>query len=159
RQMGGCSMHEVCSRLQRETGALFDCFQQGDYVRIRTPFLYPDGDVIDLYYEEYDGMGTISDLGETVRWLGSQSASPRRSTGQKRIVEDVCLTTGVEFFRGMIQARVGKESDGLAGTLLRVAQAAVRVADIWFTFRARSIQSVNDDMATLLGDASIPFEQ
>ena len=34
----------VYQDLQREIGALFTCSEHGEYQRIRTPYLYPDGD-------------------------------------------------------------------------------------------------------------------
>jgi hypothetical protein len=49
------------------------------YTRIRTPFLYPDGDVIDVFFRGGEDVATVSDLGETLRWLKMQSLSPRRS--------------------------------------------------------------------------------
>ena len=39
----------VYQDLQREIGALFMCSEHGEYQRIRTPYLYPDGDNIDLF--------------------------------------------------------------------------------------------------------------
>ena len=40
----------VYQDLQREIGALFTCSEHGEYQRIRTPYLYPDGDNIDLFW-------------------------------------------------------------------------------------------------------------
>ena len=37
----------MCQDLQRNIGAVFTCSEQGDYQRIRTPYLYPDGGNID----------------------------------------------------------------------------------------------------------------
>lgn len=45
--MTGAAIHES---IQKEIGALFTCTEHGDYTRIRTPYLYPDGDYIDLFY-------------------------------------------------------------------------------------------------------------
>ena len=39
---------DACQNLQRRIGTLFTCSEHGDYQRIRTPYLYPDGDNIDL---------------------------------------------------------------------------------------------------------------
>ena len=118
--------------LNQNLGPLFTYSQVNDYTRIRTPFLYPDGDVIDLFVKEQNGNTTITDLGETLRWLRAQSISPRRSPKQNKLIEDVCLNHGLEFFRGMLLARV-RQGDNFAAIAMRAAQGVLRVADLWFT--------------------------
>lgn len=138
----------VCEALKTDLGELFSCTEQGAYQRIRTPYLYPDGDNIDLFCRAQDegGVITVTDLAETTRWLRMQSVSPRRSPKQRQLIEDACLTHGVEFYRGMLQARC-RPGDSLATVVTRVAQAALRVSDLWFTFRTRAVESVTDEVA------------
>ena len=95
-----------CDLIQQSVGELFTCSQVNEYTRIRTPFLYPDGDVIDVFLKEKGEVITLTDLGESLRWLKMQTLSPRRSPKQRKLVEDVCLTHGLEFFRGMLVLRV-----------------------------------------------------
>lgn len=71
-------MATPCEQIAASMGALFECSQINRYTRIRTPFLYPDGDVIDLYWDEQDGNITITDLGGSLGWLSMQTASPKR---------------------------------------------------------------------------------
>ncbi len=150
---------DFCDILRERCGELFTCSTVGEYQRIRTPFLYPDGDIVDLFCkEEVEGVIAISDLGETTRWLRMQTASPKRSKKQLALIKDICQTHGVEFFRGMILARY-KNGDDFAMVLNRVAQAVLRVSDIWFTFRTRSVQSVNEEVAEYLQESRIPFER
>ena len=148
----------LCHDLQREMGALFTCTEHGDYQRIRTPYLYPDGDNIDLFCRVDDHTATVSDLAETTGWLRMQSAASRRSPKQKRLIEDACVTHGVEFYRGMLQARC-RPGDGLAQVVTRVAQAALRVSDLWFTFRTQAIQSITDEVAGFLTERRIEFNR
>lgn len=68
-----------CEVLKARLGELFTCSPMDGYTRIRTPFLYPDGDVIDVFFRGGEDVATVSDLGETLRWLKMQSLSPRRS--------------------------------------------------------------------------------
>lgn len=147
-----------CEILGQSLGALFTCSQVNGFTRVRTPFLYPDGDVIDLFVQEQNGSVTITDLGETMRWLRSQSISPRRSPKQTKLIEDVCLNHGLEFFRGMLLARV-KPGDDFAAVAMRAAQGALRVADIWLTMRTRSVESVSDEVELLLTEKSVAFER
>jgi hypothetical protein len=147
---------DFCADIKTGLGALFSCAHHGEFYRIRTPYLYPDGDNIDLFCKTEDGVITVSDLGETTRWLRMQTLSPRRSPKQSALLNDACQTHGVEFFQGALLARC-RSHDSLAAVVLRVAQAALRVSDLWFTFRTRSIESVNEEVADWLAERHLDF--
>lgn len=144
--------------LQEGLGALFTCSEHGDYQRIRTPYLYPDGDNIDVFCKVEGNVVRVSDLAETTGWLRMQSASARRSPRQSRLIEDMCVTHGIEFYRGMLQARC-RPNDELAQVVTRVAQAALRVSDLWFTFRTQAVQPIADDVADFLSDLELGFDR
>ena len=148
----------LCQDIQRNVGALFTCSEQGDYLRIRTPFLYPDGDNIDLFCKVQEDVVTVTDLAETTGWLRMQSTALRRSPKQKRFIEDACLTHGTEFYRGMLQARCLPD-DELANVVTRVAQAALRVSDLWFTFRTPGGISITDEVADFLNEREFGFDR
>lgn len=150
--------HLLCERLTADLGALFTCAEQGAYQRIRTPYLYPDGDNIDLFCKANGDLLTVTDLGETTRWLRMQTVSPRRSPKQRQLIEDIGLTHGVEFFRGMLVARC-RPGDSLAAVVTRLAQAALRVSDLWFTFRTRAVESMGDEVADFLSERQFIFER
>lgn len=147
-----------CDLIQQTIGELFTCSSVNEYTRIRTPFLYPDGDVIDVYLKEKAGVVTLTDLGESLRWLRMQSLSPRRSPKQQKLVEDICLTHGLEFFKGMFVVRV-KAGETMGKAVTRLAQGALRVADLWFTMRTRSVESAGDEVEDFLKEKEIPFER
>jgi hypothetical protein len=152
----------VCETLQNNLGTLYQCSDMGQYQRIRTPYLYPDGDVIDLYVNTTNPeVWVISDLAETTRWLRMQTQTMKRSVKQRQLIEDVSLTHGVQWRRGMLQARYF--TDGSKGTLAdvvtRVAQAAIRVSDVWFTMRSRAVQSATDEIAEFLDEHAIRYER
>lgn len=144
-----------CGPWAHSLGALFECAPYGDYQRIRTPFLYPDGDNIDLFVRQTGDTWTITDLGETLRWLRMQSLSPKRSPKQQAVIEDIALNHGVEFFKGMLLLR--SHTAEYAPAVIRLAQAALRVSDLWFSFRNRAVQSVVDEVADFLTEKSFPF--
>lgn len=150
--------NDICKAIQGEIGALFTCSEQGDYCRVSTPYLYPDGDNIDLYCEVKGDTVTVTDLAETMGWLRMQSIGTRRSPNQNRLIEDACITHGVEFHRGMLQARC-RPGDDLAGVLTRVAQAALRVSDLWFTFRYRSGDSMVGEVGQYLTEHKLEHER
>jgi len=143
--------------LKSGIGELFTCTEHGDFQRIRTPFLFPDGDTIDLFCKTDGDNVTITDFAETMRWLHAQSASSsKRSTKQRQLIEETCLTHGVELYRGMILGRC-RPGDSFAMVVTRVAQAAVRVSDLWFTFKTRTVESITDEVADCLADKKLPF--
>ena len=150
-------MNVPCEQLAGRIGELFSCSTMNGYTRIRTPYLYPDGDVIDLFLSQEKGEMTLTDLGETLRWLRSQSIAQRRSPKQTQLVQDICVNHGVEQFRGMLMVRV-KHSDNLSSDLTRLAQAAVRVSDLWFTMRTRAVETITDEVRDFLEVRKIPFE-
>lgn len=150
------STPRVCEVMKANLGELFTCTEQGVYLRIRTPYLYPDGDNIDLFCKTDGDVITVTDLAETARWLRMQSVSPRRSPKQRQLIEDICLTHGVEFYRGMLLARC-RPGDSLAMVVTRVAQATLRVSDLWFTFRTRAIESIADEVADYLTEHQLSF--
>lgn len=147
-----------CNSFRDGLAALFVCEEHEGYHRIRTPFLYPDGDNIDFFLRTQGDVVTVSDFGETTRWLRMQTTAPRRSPKQRGLIEDACPTHGVEFYKGMLQARC-RPGEDLAAVSTRVAQAAMRVSDLWFTFRTRAVQSATDEVADFLEEHDLPFER
>ena len=53
------------------------------------------------------------------------------------------MTHGIEFYRGMQQARC-RPGDEMAQVVTRVAQAALRVSDPWFERGRGERKSIND---------------
>jgi len=151
-------MRSPCEIISQQIGELFTCTVLQDYIRVRTPYLYPDGDFIDIFLSEQNGVMTLTDLGETSRWLRMQTVSDKRSIKQKQLIADVCLNHAIEQFRGMLVTRV-QEKESLAAALTRIAQGSLRVSDIVFTFRGRLIETVTDEVADFLAERQIPFQR
>ena len=149
---------EICDALRGKIGPLFVCSSQGEYCRIRTPFLYPDGDYIDLFCKASGDVITVTDLAETTGWLWMQSVARRRTVAQNRLIEDTCVTHGVEFYRGMLQARC-HQGDSLADVVTRVGQASLRVSDLWFTFRNRAVSTIMAEVADYLTQRELMFSR
>ncbi|MDH3460698.1 MAG: DUF1828 domain-containing protein [Burkholderiaceae bacterium] len=149
---------DLCADFASGLGEMFVCVPHGEFHRIRTPYLYPDGDNIDLFLKRADDVVTVSDLGETNRWLRSQTLSLRRSPKQSALIADACLTHGVEFYKGMLLARC-RPGESLAAVATRVAQAALRISDLWFTFRTRAVESATDEVADFLSEKQFSFER
>ncbi len=138
--------NELCATIGRSLPPLFVCApapQEG--VRVRTPLLYPDGGVVDVFVLERGNKYTITDFGDAMGWLGLQSVSRHRSPKQQALAQDVCQTLRIELFHEQLVLRSVPE-DELGEAVLRVAQAAVRVSDLWFTLRSQSVQTTADEV-------------
>ena len=110
--------------------ALFECSPapQGR-IRVRTPLVYPDGGIVDVFVVEHEGQLSVTDLGEALGWLRMQSADAGRTAEQTRMIEDTCQTLGVALHRGQLVLQLGAD-DVIAEAVLRVGQAAVRLSDL-----------------------------
>ena len=153
------SHDELCLSIGESLPSLFECTpapQEG--VRVRTPLMYPDGGMVDVFVLEKGGRYSVTDFGETLGWLRMQSMSARRSSKQNRMVEDTCQTLGVELHRGQLMLRSGS-ADVLGEAVLRLAQAAVRVSDLWFTLRTRAVETVADEVNDWLLEKEISFDR
>ena len=88
---------------------------------------------------------------------GGAPRAPRLgSPKQTRLIEDACVTHGIEFYRGTLQARC-QPGDELVQVVTRVAQAAFRVSDLWFTFRTQAVQTITDEVADFLTECEFEF--
>ena len=72
-------MATPCERIGQTLNELFTCTQVNEHTRIRTPYLYPDGDVVDLYFVTDGRDSTLTDFGESISWLKSQTISQKKS--------------------------------------------------------------------------------
>ena len=150
---------DLCVSIAGTLPPLFVCSpapQEG--VRVRTPLLYPDGGIVDVFVLERHGGYTITDYGDALGWLGMQSISQRLSPKQQSLAQDVCQTLGLQLFNGQLVLR-SVTSDMLGESVLRVAQAVVRISDLWFTLRNQSFQNTADEVDEWLREKQIPFER
>ena len=146
---------ELCESLRDSLSALFECTSAPHgSVRVRTPFMYPDGDIVDVFVEERGGESVVTDYGESLGWLQMQSVRDQLTGNQRQMVEDVCLTLGVELDRGQLTLRCANAL-ALSDAIHRLGQAAVRVSDIWFTIRSRAVASVADEVEAWLRERKL----
>lgn len=149
--------NEICASVSPTLPGLFQCAPTTKgAVRIRTPLLYPDGGVVDVFVEERHGNYVVTDFGDALGWLGQQSVSARRTQKQQLLVEDVCQTLRLELSQGQL-TRPDVTLASLASAVIEVAQAVVRVSDIWFTMRSQSLQTTADEVDDWLREMHIEF--
>lgn len=153
------NVNELCASVGRTLPPLFVCSPAPhEGVRVRTPLLYPDGGVVDVFVLERGGGYTVTDFGDALGWLGLQSISRRRSRRQEMLAQDVCQTLRVDLLHDQLVLRAVTE-DALGEAVTRIAQAAVRVSDLWFTLRSQSLQATEDEVDEWLREKQIPFQR
>ena len=150
---------EVCAFLGRSLSPLFECTPAPmEGARVRTPMMYPDGGIVDVFVLERGGAYTVTDFGDALGWLHLQSVSRSRTRRQELLIEDVCQTLGVQLFRDQLILR-NINTEDLGDAVIRLAQAVVRVSDVWFTMRSQSFQTTADEVEEWLGEKRIPYER
>lgn len=142
----------ICDEIERWLAAQFRCYDEGDRIRIETPYVYPDGDVVDIFAVNEGTALRLTDLGETNRWLWLQTPSVRRSPRQRSLINDICDNHGVTYQSGELQVLV-TDSHEVAKAVTNLAQAILNMADIYFVFRSQGGQSIKEDVAEFLADA------
>jgi len=156
-------IYTPCQTITQNLGKLFTCqdFDKG-FTRIRTPYIYPDGDVIDLFFKVCRERPLVTDLGGTKLWLLSQSIHQSLSNRQKEAYQDILLTHNVEDYQGALVIWLSKTDtfaeDTFAEATIRLAQAAIAVSNLCFLYQQRIISTLDDEITELLTGNQIRFK-
>lgn len=150
---------ELCAQLRDSLPAQYACaVTERGALRVQTPMLLPDGDGIDVFVTEQDGRIVVSDFGDALGWLETRSRTGHLTDGQERMLQDVVTTIGIDLDRGDLSVQCN-DPDNLADAIAKVGQAALRVADIWFTFRSQTFRTTAEEVDEWLRSRDIPFRQ
>lgn len=111
--------------LQQLLGLLFTIVQGGDgrYLKIRTPFHFPDGEVIEAFYAAQ--LARVTDLGRTNDYLRTHFLQqPLLAEELKALRADIGLSYGVVFSRGAMNVTVADKAT-VAIAIMNLAQASL----------------------------------
>ena len=119
--------------LQASLPDIFKCTEMpSGAVRVRTLLTYPDGTLIDLFLMgRDDGPVVVTDYGDTIGWLRTQSANGL-TRGQNRKIARVCQSLNVARAQNRVTV-FAQDCQKLADPVARVAQAAVLISHIGFS--------------------------
>src|SRR5438067_377039 len=88
---------ELVSSYLKTLKSAFSCTPASDgRLRVITPYLYPDHDLIELFVREAGKEVVVSDLGETLRHL--ETIGVDAVTAQKRVFQVQHITRGIGVF-------------------------------------------------------------
>ena len=123
------TVEELRDQLTSSLSPLFRCDDFGNNpFRIRTPLLFPDGRVVDVFVSKSDGFYTVTDHGDAVGWLWTRTGDDGQSPKQRELIADACQTLQIEQDGGELIIRNVTPVD-LADAVMRVAQAEVHVGE------------------------------
>ncbi len=107
----------------------FSCAPMENKLRIITPYLYPDNDLIEIFVEELpSGQVRTTDLTETLRHLHARGFDVFDSPKRRFMVETIASRTGVELVQGQL-AKIGEPSQ-VGDLIFDVIVAARGVSDL-----------------------------
>ena len=150
---------ELCTKLKETTPALFECLPAPiEGIQVRTPLVLPDGDIVDVFVVEGGDGFVVTDFGGALGWLHTQSIRGKLTPRQRYLLDDICMTLGIELDRGQLTLRLGNINE-LGDAVQRIAQAVVRVTDLWFTFRTQGWEAVGYEIDEWFQDKEITFER
>ncbi|WP_353932961.1 DUF1828 domain-containing protein [Okeanomitos corallinicola TIOX110] len=148
----------ICEKINQSIGGLFACSPVNEFIQISTPFILPDGSVIDLFLKEKEESYVLTDLGETFGWLYLQTAAYSLSRNQEIIIKDIVITHGVEQFNGMLITRL-KKDDNLADAVLRLSQAIIRIADTNSKLKVPTFEPITEEVTEFLNKKNLTVER
>jgi hypothetical protein len=130
------------------------------HIRIETAFLYPEGGSVDLFIRRDDTLFPeirLSDLGHTMQWLLDVQVRPWLSKKRQTYLEDVLRTFDVRQEGGALEAQVASLED-LPPAVVRLGQACVRVADLYYTRRSSLQVPVTEEVEEILAEGDLDYE-
>jgi hypothetical protein len=123
-------------------------------LRLLTPFQYPNGEQIDLFIQQRQpllGEFALTDLGQTTGYLLDAQVKPWATNKRRQIIEDICRALEVTWNGGQFEVILNFEDlTDLSRSMLRLAQACIRVSDLAFSARLWSAGSFKEELEEFL---------
>ncbi len=151
-------MNTPCLQIAKKVGSLFNCSEFKDFIQIATPFTYPDGDIIDIFYKSKDNEFILTDLGETMRWLESQSISGHKNDKQTELIKNICVGHNLILKRDMFISKYTSNEE-IAEKIIDLAQAIIEISSLWSLQQKRKSKNIIDTVEDFIKEIKIPYER
>jgi hypothetical protein len=148
---------EIIGSYVKQLQGEFACLPSGDRLRIITPYLYPDHDRIELFVKTDGDILTVSDLGETMRYLETVGFEVIGYSTRQFTANRIAEGLGVSVDRGVIVKR-GRLED-VADLLFEVVTACKAISDLVYGSKAYSPAVFNEEVADYLTGEKIFVER
>lgn len=135
----------------------FKCVRSDRRLRVVTPYVYPDNDLIEVFVEELgNNRVKVTDLGETLRHLHSQGFDVFTSPKRKFLAETVASRVGVGLSKGQL-TKIGDVSK-VGEILLDLIVASRGIADLIYTSKAYEPATFFDEVKNYLTEKKFSVE-
>ena len=155
-------MSSICEELKIYTSQQFFCAKfettLGEFIKVKTPFLYADGDVISVFVKEKKDSFVVTDLGEGTRWLTGHMISDFLSDKQNEIIENILHYFGISRYEGMLIIKISSR-ENISAAIINLSQAISKISDISFMFSGRTTTSFYDEVTAFLETENFIFER
>ena len=136
----------------------FACVRLNGKLKLITPYVYPDNDLVEIYVEQLpDGRVRVTDLGEASRHLHTQGFDVFASPKRKFLAETAATRVNALFQDGAI---VKEGSPNELGDLIFDIVAATRgIAGLIYTSRAYEPAPFVEEVAEFLRQQGLEFNR
>lgn len=110
----------------------FKCIKGDEFIRIITPYLYPDNDLIEVFVQEKSPDSFIvTDLGETLRHLHSQGFDVFSTSKRKFLYETITSRSNLKAMKGELIRET--TPDKLGEAIFDVISTSKALGDLIYT--------------------------
>lgn len=158
----------ACENLKghlQDFSLVLDCDRvKSGALRIATPFTYPDGSHVDVFFEETGRLHfdhfLLSDYGQTFDYLFDLGFNVWSTKRRKGLVAGICRSLGVEFENNSLMVRIPLgEQNNISDYIIRLAQACIRVTDLSFTHRVFTVDSFETVVEEVIAATDLPYSE
>lgn len=150
---------ELIKTISESIPGLFICESNDRYTALSTPFLYPDGDIIEIFiFKSSDNSFILTDMGETLRYLFDHHADPYSSSKRREILVETLRYFNAEFTNGEIRKTVNDISE-LTDSIFLFGQCINRLTDLVFTRKQVIKYPFRDEVRAFLNKHHLTFEE
>lgn len=154
--MVGCQ--EIKQAIEASMPKIFKCSENGKFLELSTPFLYPDGDVVNIFIKTEEKRIVITDAGETFRNLLMYNITTQLTKTRENILNDVLEVYKVNNVQGELWLEV-KDTEQIAMGLMRLGQTITRLMDLTYTVRHIPKTNFNNKVSEFLIKNQIECER
>ena len=157
-------MNLSCSQLEKMAHTLplirgCDVVRNGA-LRMATPFLYPNGDRIDVFLEEKQGdlftPLSLSDYGHTALYLRDAQVQIDVRDKMRDVLDSILTQLNVSYIDGDLSVDIREaEPTDLRDAIFRLSQACLRISDFASHARLRTANPFKDDIAEFLKSSGL----
>lgn len=155
-----------CEHLQEYLSS-FSLIYQCDIVkngalRMATPFTYPNGSHIDLFFKQKSTLldtYILSDYGQTYNYLLDIGFNLWATKKRRHFVTDICQSLGVYYIYNQFEVEIlQSELSNLSDFVVRLAQACIRITDLSFTQRLQTYGTFDSEVEEFIALSELEYE-